>query len=77
MLEFEDFLFGRDRVALERVAAGLFERRWRRDQPRSLRIARAAYLRSPDERPLWIHTRLGNRFETLGAHRAEFAQVGE
>jgi hypothetical protein len=152
MLEFEDFLFGRDRVALERVAEGLIdlqhgrcfychtniarrreidhfvpwsysgddgldnlvaacrrcnntkraalagpdhlaallernqrwdgdlaalagERRWPRDQPRSLRIARAAYLRSPDERPLWIHTQLGNLFETLGPHRAELARL--
>jgi len=152
MLEFEDFLFGRDRVALERVAEGLLdlqhgrcfycdasiarrreidhfvpwsysgddgldnlvaachrcnnskratlagpdhlgallernqrwdtdlaaladERRWPRDQPRSLRIARAAYLRSPDERPLWIHTDSDDVFDNLGSHRSEFARL--
>ena len=148
VLEFEDFLFGRDRTALERVAEGLLdlqrgdcfycrarigprreidhfipwshsgddgidnlvaachrcnndkraalpgpdhltdlikrnrtwdhdlgaladERRWPRDQQRSSRIARAAYLRSPDERPLWIRTQTGGHFEALGPHRHE------
>jgi 5-methylcytosine-specific restriction endonuclease McrA len=149
VLEFEDFLFGRDRVALQRIAEGLLdlqhdscfychtnigrsreidhfipwtysgddgldnlvaachrcnnskratlpgpdhlaqlltrnqtwntdlaalaiERRWPRDQPRSHRIARAAYLRSPDERLLWIRLGAGNLFQPLGEHRQEF-----
>lgn len=148
VLEFEDFLFGRDRIALERVTEGLLdlqhgdcfychgsvgakreidhfipwshsgddgldnlvaachrcnndkraalpgpphladlfkrnqtwtsdlsaladERRWPRDHQRSTRIARAAYLRSPDERPLWIRTAIGAGYENLGAHRDE------
>ena len=148
VLEFEDFLFGRDRVALERVAEGLLdlqhgdcfycrtrvaakreidhfipwghsgddgldnlvaacrrcnnakraalpgpdhladlternrtwnhdlsaiaeERRWPRDPLRSARIARAAYLLSPDERPLWIRSAIGDRYDNLGAHRQE------
>jgi hypothetical protein len=130
VVEFEDFLFGRDRVALARIAEGLLdlqvgrcfycagpvsrqrevdhfipwtlcgddgldnlvvacrrcnstkratlagpghlehlvarnrrwnadlgalatERRWPRDTPRSWAIAKSAYLRAPDERPLW------------------------
>lgn len=146
VLEFEEFLFGRDRIALQRVAEGLLdlqhgacfycrgriaakreidhfipwshsgddgldnlvaacnrcnnekramlpgpdhladlvernrawdrdltalaeERRWPRDLPRSARIARTAYLRSADERPLWIHGPAGDRYENLGAHR--------
>jgi hypothetical protein len=152
MLEFEDFLFGRDRVALERVTEGLLalqhcrcfycnvsiarrreidhfvpwaysgddgldnlvaachrcnnskratlagpnhlaaplqrnerwdvdlatladERRWPRDRLRSLRIARAAYLRSPDERPLWIHTQFDSRFHSLGPYRSELSRL--
>ena len=136
VLEFEDFLFGRDRVALERIAEGLLdlqrgtcfychtpigrnreidhfipwtysgddgidnlvaachrcnnskratlagpehlaeiirrnqtwdrdlaalsvERRWPRDPDRTHRITRAAYLRSPGERPLWIRAGTG------------------
>jgi hypothetical protein len=147
VLEFEDFLFGRDRVALERIAEGLLdlqqgdcfycgarisarreidhfipwshsgddgldnlvaachrcnnakraalpgpghladltkrnqtwsldlgalaeERRWPRDSQRSIQIARAAYLRSPGERPLWICTPSGDLYEDLGAHRS-------
>jgi len=46
-----------------------------RDHDRSVRIARAAYLRSPNERPLWIHTAEGNRYDTLGAHRTELAHL--
>jgi hypothetical protein len=152
VLEFEDFLFGHDRVALERVAEGLLdlqhstcfycnnlvgrqreidhfvpwsysgddgldnlvaacrrcnnskratlagphhlarliernqqwdgdldalasERRWPRDHPRSYRIARAAYLRSPDERPIWLHTATGNLFDTLGTYRLELSAL--
>jgi hypothetical protein len=152
VLEFEEFLFGRDRVALERVAEGLVdlqngacfychasvgrrreidhfipwshsgddgldnlvaachtcnnskranlpapehlaellrrnhawdsdlealasERRWPRDHPRSHRIARAAYLRSPDELPLWIYSNAGSLFETLASHRHELAEL--
>jgi hypothetical protein len=150
VVEFEDFLFGRDRVALERVAEGLVdlqhgycfycdtairsrreidhfipwshygddgldnlvaacrrcnsdkratlpgpphladlirrnqvsgadvgalaeERRWPRDRQRSTLIARTAYLRSPDVRPLWIRTRVGGSYEALGTHRRELA----
>jgi 5-methylcytosine-specific restriction endonuclease McrA len=150
VLEFEEFLFGRDRVALERVAEGLLdlqrgdcfycgarigvkreidhfipwshsgddgldnlvaachrcnsskkaalpgpdhladlternqwwsldltdlskERRWPRDHERSTRIARAAYLRSPDERPIWTRTANGERYENLGSRRQELA----
>ena len=146
VLEFEDFLFGRDRVALERIAEGLLdlqrgscfychtaigrsreidhfipwtssgddgldnlvaachrcnnskratlagpehlaeiirrnqtwdhdladlsiERRWPRDPDRTRRIARAAYLRSPDERLLWIRPGAGDGFQPLGEHR--------
>jgi hypothetical protein len=149
VLEFEDFLFGRDRVALERIAEGLLdlqhgacfycrgrigrnreidhfipwtysgddgldnlvaachtcnnskratlagpqhlahlidrnhscdrdlaalsiERRWPRDHERSQRITRAAYLRSPGERSLWIHAGTGTVFETLADHRQQF-----
>ncbi len=152
VLEFEDFLFGRDRITLERIGEGLLdlqhgdcfycstrlgarreidhfipwshsgddgidnlvaacqrcnnskraalpgpthvahllernriwsidlgalaqERRWPRDHDRSVRIARAAYLGSPNERPLWIHTADGNRYDTLGAHRTELAHL--
>jgi hypothetical protein len=152
VLEFEDFLFGRDRVALGRVSEGLLdlqsgscfycetaiardreidhfvpwsyggddgfdnlvaacrrcnnskratlagpghlaklvernerrnadlaslaiEQRWPRDHPRSQRIARAAYLHSPDERPVWIHEISGDLFDTLGTYRSEFAQL--
>jgi hypothetical protein len=148
VLEFEDFLFGRDRVALERIAEGLLdlqhgacfychtnvgrtreidhfipwaycgddgldnlvaachrcnnskratlagpvhlqhllqrnhawnrdlsaistERRWPRDPLRTLRITRAAYLRSPDERPLWIRVGTDNMFQRLASHRQE------
>jgi hypothetical protein len=150
VLEFEDFLFGRDRVALERVAEGLLdlqrgscfycgaslardreidhfvpwsysgddgldnlvaacrgcnnskratlagpdhlgrllernqrwdadlqslatERRWPRDQPRSFRIARAAYLHSPDERPIWVQALTGGDFATVGSYRPQLS----
>jgi CRISPR/Cas system Type II protein with McrA/HNH and RuvC-like nuclease domain len=49
------------------------ERRWPRDRERSARIARSAYLRSPDERPLWIRSATGMTYEPLGAHRREVA----
>lgn len=152
VVEFEDFLFGRDRVALERIAEGLLdlqrgvclycrtrigrdreidhfipwaysgddgidnlvaachrcnnskratlagpphlagiiernetwsgdldalsvERRWPRDPGRTHRIARAAYLRSPGERPLWIRSRAGMSFESLEQHRYELAAL--
>lgn len=141
VLEFEDFLFGRDRVALERIAEGLLnlqhgtcischtaigrnreidrfvpwaysgddgidnlvaachaaitaratlagpdhlaaiiernqtwagdlaamsvEQRWPRDPDRTHRITRAAYLRSPGERPPWICAGVGMIFVTL------------
>lgn len=150
VLEFEHFLFGRDRKALERIAAGLLElqtgacfycrrplpgkraidhfvpwsysgddgldnlvcacqrcngeksatlagpehladllernrrhdhalrslaeeRHWPRDSVRSERITRTAYLRSPDERPLWICTGNDSHFENLGALRTRLA----
>jgi HNH endonuclease len=152
VLEFEEFLFGRDRVALDRIGEGLLdlqggacfycgtpvarnreidhfipwshsgddgldnlvaacrrcnngkratlpgpahltgllarnqkwdrdlsalaaERRWPRDQPRSQRIAQAAYLRSPDERPLWITVGATSAFETVGPHRQRLAEM--
>jgi hypothetical protein len=152
VLEFEDFLFGRDRVALERVAEGLLdlqhgtcfycntslvrhreidhfvpwsysgddgldnlvaacrrcnnskratlagpahlaqliernmqwdadlnglarERRWPRDNARSYRIARSAYMRSPDERPIWLRTTAGEHFSILGAYRIELTAL--
>jgi hypothetical protein len=152
VLEFEDFLFGRDRAALERIAEGLLdlqhgacfychatigrsreidhfipwaysgddgldnlvaachpcnnskratlagpdhvaeiiqrnhnwdrdlaaisiERRWPRDPDRTHRITRAAYLRSPDQRPLWIRVATGIVFETLDRHRQELAAL--
>jgi len=152
VLEFEDFLFGRDRVALERIAEGLLdlqhgaclychttigrsreidhfipwtysgddgidnlvaacrrcnnskranlagpdyvaqiigrnhtwdrdlaalsvERRWPRDPDRTRRITRAAYLRSPGERPLWIRAGTGIIFDTLEQHRQELAAL--
>ena len=152
VLEFEDFLFGRDRVALERIAEGLLdlqrgtcfychtpigrnreidhfipwtysgddgidnlvaachrcnnskratlagpehlaeiirrnqtwdqdlaalsvERRWPRDPDRTHRITRAAYLRSPGERPLWIRAGTGMIFDTLEQHRQELAAL--
>ncbi|MGZ4232025.1 MAG: HNH endonuclease [Solirubrobacteraceae bacterium] len=152
VLEFEDFLFGRDRSALERVAEGLLdlqngdcfychtalshnreidhfipwsysgddgldnlvaachrcnnskravlagpdhladiiqrnrawshdlaalssERRWPRDPNRTHRIARAAYLHSPGERPVWIMARGGPVFQRLQQHRHELAAL--
>ena len=152
VLEFEDFLFGRDRVALERIAEGLLdlqrgncfychtpigrsreidhfipwtysgddgidnlvaachrcnnskratlagpehlaqiirrnqtwdqdlaalsvERRWPRDSDRTHRITRAAYLRSPGERPLWIRAGTGMIVDTFEQHRQELAAL--
>lgn len=152
VLEFEDFLFGRDRVALERIAEGLLdlqsgtcfychtpigrnreidhfipwtysgddgidnlvaachrcnnskratlagpghlaeiirrnqtwdqdlaalsvERRWPRDPDRTHRITRAAYLRSPGERPLWIRAGTGMIVATFEQHRQELATL--
>ena len=57
------------------LAALAVERRWPRDQPRSLRITRAAYLHAPNERPLWMHTSIGDIFETLGPHRTELNEL--
>jgi hypothetical protein len=62
-------------LAIESLGALPQERRWPRDHDRSVRIARAAYLRSANERPLWIHTADGNRYDTLGAHRTELAHL--
>ncbi len=152
VLEFEEFLFGRDRAALERIGEGLLDlqygdcfychdriaakreidhfipwthsgddgldnlvaachhcnntkratlpgpdhlaqlinrnhtsshdlsrlardRRWPRDHERSGRIVRAAYLRSPDERPLWTRTAAGDQFDALGRHRHELVRL--
>ena len=152
VLEFEDFLFGRDRTALERIAEGLLdlqrgscfychtpigrdreidhfipwthsgddgldnlvaachrcnnskratlagpghlaeivgrnrdwdhdlaalsaERRWPRDAGRTRRITRAAYLRSPGERPLWTAGPTGTLFQSLEQHRQELAAL--
>lgn len=152
VLEFEDFLFGRDRVALNRVGEGLLdlqagrcfycrapiarrreidhfipwshsgddgldnlvaacrdcnsakraalpgpshladlterngrwsadlsslaeERQWPRDRERSALIARAAYLRSPDERPLWTRGEGAFILENLGAQRQELSRL--
>lgn len=153
VLEFEDFLFGRDRIALGRVAEGLLdlqrgrcfycgasldakrevdhfipwshsgddgldnlvascrrcnnakratlpgpahvadlterneiwtadlsalseERRWPRDYRRSTQIARAAYLHSPDERPIWSWAVDGGAvLEQLGPRRQELARL--
>lgn len=62
--------------ALARDLAALAdERRWPRDHERWLRIARTTYLRSADERPLWIRTTAGQRYESLGTHRQAIAAL--
>lgn len=68
-------LLERSRTRNQDLAAFAAERRWPRDQPRSQRIARASYLRSPNERPLWIPATTGNVFETVGAHRHEITEL--
>lgn len=68
-------LLDRNRASHDRLDAVAESRRWPRDDARSLRIARTAYLRSPDERPLWIYTTGGDRFENLGMHRTQLAQL--
>jgi hypothetical protein len=51
------------------------QRVWPRDHQRSSRIARAAYLHSPDQRPLWVRTAAGERFEDLGTQRHQLAHL--
>jgi len=151
-LEFEQFLFGRDRVALERIGEGLLdiqagrciycqasigkyreidhfipwsqsgddglfnlvaacrkcngsksatlagpdfvaavgernsnwhgdlsalaeERGWPADRERSGRIAKASYLLAPDEKPLWMGSKAGTTFDTLGTHRERLERL--
>jgi 5-methylcytosine-specific restriction endonuclease McrA len=62
-------LLGRNRAWTADLAAIADERRWPRDYQRSVRIARTAYLQSPDERLLWIRTPAGDHYERLGEHR--------
>jgi hypothetical protein len=57
------------------LAAIATEKHWPRDRPRSLRIARTAYLRSPDERHVWIRTRTEDYYRPLGADRAQLEQL--
>jgi hypothetical protein len=64
-----DALLDRNRAWTADLAAIADERRWPRDYQRSVRIARTAYLQSPDERPLWIRTPAGDHYERLGEHR--------
>jgi 5-methylcytosine-specific restriction endonuclease McrA len=51
------------------------KRHWPRDRQRSTSITRTACLHSPDERPLWLCTKQGDSFTSLGPHRAEIERL--
>ena len=57
------------------MRASAAARRWPRDHPRSLRIARTAYLQSPDQRRLWIRNSAGGHYESLGEHRRRLSSL--
>jgi 5-methylcytosine-specific restriction endonuclease McrA len=70
-----DALLRRNRAWTADLAAIANERRWPRDHPRSLRIARTAYLQSPDQRRLWIRNSAGDHYESLGENRRRLSSL--
>lgn len=51
------------------------ERRWPKNRGRSERIARATYILSPDERPIWMSRIDSGRFEKLGSYRDQLEVI--
>jgi hypothetical protein len=68
-------LFERNRVWDGDLGALARERSWPRDRDRSGRITRFAYVRSPDERPIWSRSDGGVLFETVGVRRGEIERL--
>ncbi len=51
------------------------ERSWPRNRTRTAQIRKATYIRSPDERPVWMTSGDVGRFDPLGVHRDRFEEL--
>lgn len=51
------------------------ERSWPRNSERWLRVTSAAYMTSPDERPIWLSANASEKFGAMASYRKEFEQL--